>query len=153
MTEQVTERVVVRQLRQEDFDDVVRIDRQHHGEERANYFARRFTLALENGEQVVISRVAELGGEVAGFIMGELSLGEFGIPESTASVESIGVDVRFERRGVGRALLAEFVRTARVAGVEKLYTRVRWNNLQLIRFFDSAGFVPGQMINLELNLG
>lgn len=152
MAESVADEIIVRPLRQDDFDHVVRIDREHFGGERANYFARRITIALDSSEQVVISLVAEVAGEVAGFIMGELSLGGFGIPESTASVDSIGIATGFGKRGVGSALIESFIRNARVAGVEKLYTRVMWNNLPLISFFDSVGFVPAQMINLELTL-
>ena len=153
MAESVADEIVVRPLRQDDFDRVVGIDRQHFGKERANYFARRLAIALDNSEQIIISLVAEVAGEVAGFIMGERNLGAFGIPESTASVDAIGVAKGFEKRGVGSALLEDFIRTVRVAGVKKLYTRVVWNDLPLIRFFDSVGFVPAPMINLELALG
>ena len=72
------------------------------------------------------------------------------IPETTASVDTIGVDPELQHHGVGRVLMEDFARNARVAGVKKIYTRVLWNDLALIRFFDSVGFIPGRMINLEL---
>jgi ribosomal protein S18 acetylase RimI-like enzyme len=144
--------VEVRLLKREDFDDVVRIDHSVFGRERSEYYENRFATALDRSDRMVTSLVAEVEGNVVGFVMGELYLGEFGIPETTASVDSIGVDPGFQHRGVGVALMEEFVRNMRVAGVERIYTRVFWNDLPLIRFFNSAGFAPSKMINLELEV-
>ncbi len=144
--------IMVRLLRKADFDQVVRIDRIHFGQERADFFARCFTAALDGSEQVMISLVAELDGRVAGFIMGELHLGEFGVPENTASVDSIGVDPACQHQGVARELMKDFIRNARIAGVERLYTRVVRDDHDLVLFFDSVGFVPAQMISLELDI-
>ena len=91
-------------------------------------------------------------GWVVGFVMGDLFRGEFGVQENTASIDSLGVDLKFQKRGIGRALMDEFVRNARAAGGERLYTRVMWNDLPLIQFFDAVGFAPSRMINLELDL-
>lgn len=142
--------IEVRLLRREDFDAVVRIDESVFGTSRPEYYEKRFSAALDAADHLVISLVAEWDGRVVGFIMGDLYLGEFGIPETTASVDTIGVDPEFQHHGVGRVLMEDFARNARVAGVKKIYTRVLWNDLALIRFFDSVGFIPGRMINLEL---
>ena len=145
--------VEVRLLKREDFGDVVRIDHSVFGLERPEYFEKRFSAALDETDRIVTSFVAETEDRVVGFIMGELYLGEFGIPETTASVDSIGVHPDYQNRGVGAALMEEFVHNVRAAGVDRIYTRVVWNDLALIRFFDSFGFSPSKMINLELELG
>lgn len=100
----------------------------------------------------MVSLAAELEGKVVGFIIGEAYLGEFGIPATTAFVDTIGVDPDHQHQGVARALMEEFVTTARKAGITTISTLVNWNDHDLVRFFDGIGFQPARTLNLELKL-
>jgi ribosomal protein S18 acetylase RimI-like enzyme len=78
---------------------------------------------------------------------GDLIL-EFGL----ASLDTIGVHPNWQGQGLAIELMNEFVRNLGKAGVERIYTLVNWNDWDLMRFFEKSGFVPGKMVNLEMQL-
>ena len=84
--------------------------------------------------------------------MGEMLMGEFGIPSETAAIDTIGVDPKYQESGVARALMEEFKTNLKKAGVQTVYTFVDWNDWRLLRFFESSGFSPGNMVNLKMEL-
>jgi ribosomal protein S18 acetylase RimI-like enzyme len=96
--------------------------------------------------------VFEIEGQVVGFIMGEVYLGEFGLPETTATVDTFGVDPAYQGRGVGTALFEEYASHLRKIGVQAITMRVNWNDWGLLRFFEKVGFAPARVVNLELTL-
>ena len=51
------------------------------------------------------SQVADSGGKVVGFMLGEVRGGEFGLEEPTGWVEFFGVDPQAREKGVGRSLI------------------------------------------------
>ena len=85
--------------------------------------------------------------------MGEVYLGEFGVPETTATIDTIGVDPAYQGRGVATTLFQEFASHLRRIGVQSITTRVNWNDWGLLRFFEKVGFTPAPVVNLELSLG
>lgn len=146
------EDVVIRVLKPNDIEQVVDIDEKVSGERRKEYYERKFASVLDKERQIVTSLVAEFDNKIIGFIMGEVLLGEFGIPAATATIDTIGVDPEYQGSGVGKALMEEYLSNLRKAGVETVYTFVNWNDWGLLKFFESAGFKPGRMINLEIKL-
>ena len=81
--------------------------------------------------------------------MGEIYLGEFGIPNDTAAIDTIGLHPGFQRSGVAHMLLDEDKSHARAAGVKRLHTLVDWNDWRLIHFLDSVRFSPARTLSLE----
>jgi ribosomal protein S18 acetylase RimI-like enzyme len=142
----------VRVMRPEDLEAVVEIDAQVFGQRRPEYYERKMAIALDETQQLVTSLVMEVEGKVAGFIMGEVYLGEFGVPETTATIDTIGVDPAYQGRGVGTTLFEEYASHLRKIGVRSITTRVNWNDWDLLRFFEKMGFVPAKAVNLELKL-
>ncbi len=142
----------VRVMRPDDLEAVVEIDAKVFGQRRPEYYERKIAHALDKTQQLVTSLVIEVEGEVAGFIMGEVYLGEFGLPETTATIDTIGVDPIYQGRGMGAALFEEFVSHLRRVGVQSIITRVNWNDWGLLRFFERVGFSPANIMNLELVL-
>lgn len=147
------EKLIIRVMRVEDLDPIVEIDAQVSGQRRPEYYRRKCALALDETQQLVTSLVAEYGGQVVGFIMGNIYLGEFGIPETTASLDTIGVHPDYQKQGIATRLMEEFITHARVAGVDTVYTLVNWNDWALLRFFEAVGFTPATTVNLELKIG
>jgi predicted N-acetyltransferase YhbS len=143
----------VRVIRQGDFEALVDIDAQVFGARRPEYYERKIHTALNKTGRVVTSLVAEVGGRIVGFIMGEVFLGEFGIPESTATIDTLGVHPEFQRRGIAGKLMQEFLGNLKAADVKTVQTRINWNDWGLLRFFERMGFSPAKVINLELKLG
>jgi ribosomal protein S18 acetylase RimI-like enzyme len=144
------ERIVIRPLRSGDLDAIVDIDRKVLGKSRPEYW--RTKLESTRMRSPVAPLVAEAGHQVIGFILGEASGWEYGIPETTGYIDTIGVDPRFQRRGVARELVGEMITHLRKVGVRTIYTYVNWRDGDLLRFFDKMGFHRGDMVNLELRV-
>jgi len=153
------QRLKIRILKESDFNAVVAIDELVYGHRREGYFRAKFDIAMHlinatdaGASQMSASLVAEYDDKVVGYIMGQVYLGEFGIPEDTACLDTIGVEEKFRSCGIGSLLVDEFAKNLKTAGVRKVYTLVEWNDWTLIRFFDSIQFQPADIINLELKL-
>lgn len=147
-----TASVNFRSLKEEDFKSVVQIDEAVFGRARPEYYETKFIRALDEKERVALSLVAEVDGQVVGFVMCELYVGEYGIPATTATLDTIGIHPEYQGRGIGRQLMDEFIGHLRKVGVKKITTLTDWNDWQLIRFFSARGFVPARTINLELTI-
>jgi predicted N-acetyltransferase YhbS len=146
------DKLIIRVMGEEDVDAIVDIDARILGQRRPVYYERKCALALDDARQLVTSLIAEQDDEVIGFIMGNVYLGEFGIPETTASLDTIGIHPDYQGQGLAIKLMKEFVTNLKKAGVERIYTLVNWNDWDLLRFFEKSGFVPAKMLNLELQI-
>jgi len=144
------ENLKIRTLKEEDLGAIVRIDEKVMGENRKNYWERK--LELMNNRSSQISLVAEVEGNVVGFILGDVSGWEFGVPETIGWIDTIGVDPAYQKKGLARALAHELIKNLKVLGVKTIYTLVSWNDWDLLQFFHAMGFTRGDMINLELKI-
>jgi predicted N-acetyltransferase YhbS len=141
--------VEVRLLRPEDVDSIVAIDARITGQARPEYYRHKLQASTLHEAQISTSLVAVVDGQAIGFLMGTLFFGEFGIPESSAVVDTLGVDPAHQDRGAGGALITQFLANMKAAGVEKIYTLVEWRDFGLLKFFGNMGFVPSQRLSLE----
>jgi ribosomal protein S18 acetylase RimI-like enzyme len=144
--------VTVRVLRGDDYPAIVEIDARVGGKPRPEYYERKMRSLMDGTSQIVSSLAAEHGGVVVGFLMGQVCDGEFGAPESMALVDTIGVDPDYQRAGVARIMFEEFMTSMKAIGVTSVRTLVHWNSWDLIKFFDSMGFTPEPVLNLERKL-
>jgi predicted N-acetyltransferase YhbS len=142
----------MRVMKPTDLDAIVRIDEQVSGENRLEYYERKLAMLLDQKHTINSSLVAEAGGKVIGFVMGDIYFGEFGIPETSATIDTLGVDPGIQNRGVASDLMDQFIMNMKAAGVNKIYTLVNWDDFALERFFARHKFVPSKRINLELTL-
>jgi ribosomal protein S18 acetylase RimI-like enzyme len=94
----------------------------------------------------------EEDGTVVGFVMGELYMGEYGIFQEEARLDTIGVDPHYQHMGIGEQLINEFMDHLKQIGVQKVNTLVDWNDAKLIQFFSANQFSPSKTINLERRL-
>ncbi len=143
-----TDYIEVRNLRPEDLDWVVRIDGQHSGAQRREYYRVKLAEATKD-TGVRISLAALVKGEPAGFLMGRLYYGEFGKPEPVAILDSLGVARAFAGQKVAKALMRQLEMNLSGLGIERLETQVEWEQLDLLRFFQRAGFKPAARLCLE----
>ena len=144
------ENVKIRGLKTEDLDAIVKIDEKVLGENRKDYWERK--LQSMNNKSSQISLVAEVEGEVVGFILGDVSGWEFGVPETIGWIDTIGVEPGYQKKGVATALARELIKNLKAIGVKTIYTLVSWNNWDLLQFFHAMGFTRGDLINLELRI-
>lgn len=146
------EGVLVRELNLRDLEGVVRIDLRRSGRSRQEYYARKLQEAIgESG--IRISLAAEIDGRLVGFMLGRLYYGEFGVPEPTAIIDSLGVDPDYRGQHVGAALLAQLETNLRGFGIETVRTEVPWDHLDLLGFLGSHGFQPAPVLTLQKKLG
>lgn len=145
------QRVVVRTLETADLDWVVRIDREHSGRNRQAYYEVKLAQA-EHDTGIRISLAAMVDDEPAGFLLGRLYYGEFGVPEPVAVVDSIAVSRAHAGQRVGRALMEQLRDNLAALGIETLRTEVDWDQTDLVRFFQRTGFRPAARLCLELRI-
>ncbi|MFP4088133.1 MAG: GNAT family N-acetyltransferase [Desulfobacteraceae bacterium] len=144
--------VTIRLMEAGDFDAVVEIDGKILKTSRPEYYEQKFEKLFQSKDYLPVSLVAEADGKVVGFVMGELYLGEYGIFQEEATLDTIGVDPDYRHQGVGEQLINEFVAHLRDVGVQKINTLVAWNDTNLIRFFSANRFSPSNTMNLERTL-
>lgn len=139
------DKMLVRSMAAGDLRALVAIDRRITGRDRAAYFQRKLSEALTESD-VRVSLVAELAGVPVGFIMARVDLGEFGRVETTAVIDTIGVDPDYWKRAVGRALLSQLLANLSTLRVEKVRTEVDWQDRDLLDYLDRSGFCPSQRL-------
>ena len=143
----------IRLMQADDFDAVVGIDAKVLGASRPEYYELKFEKLFTSKDYLPTSLVAEeKDGTVVGFVMGELYMGEYGIFQEEARLDTIGVDPDYRHKGVGERLMNEFMDHLRNIGVQKVNTLVDWNDSKLIHFFSANRFSPSKTINLERKL-
>jgi ribosomal protein S18 acetylase RimI-like enzyme len=138
----------VRGLRRSDLAAVGRIEKAITGK-RAG-LEKDIARLLRQGGTVCL--VAEEGGGVAGFIVGDVRPWEFGETSEVGWVRAVGVDPEFQGQGVGRALGNALLRRFRARGVRTVRTLVEWHAGDVIAYFKDLGFDRSRHVALEKTL-
>lgn len=141
---------VMRVLKRDDLNAVTEIDAIVSKESRLDYYERKFATVLDTKHNINASIVCEVDGKVVGFLMGDVYFGEFGIPETSATIDTIGVHPDYQQHGVASEMLDQFIMNMKAAGVKKVYTLVNWDEFALGKFFSRNRFAPSKRVNLEL---
>ena len=143
--------IKIRLMKADDFDAVVGIDEKVLKAPRPEYYEMKFEKLFNSKDYLPTSLVAEgEDGTLAGFIMGELYMGEYGIFQEEATLDTIGVDPDYQHKGIGEQLINEFLDHLRALGVQKINTLVDRNDSKLMHFFNANQFSPSKtIINLE----
>jgi ribosomal protein S18 acetylase RimI-like enzyme len=151
MEEDFLAKVNIRPLTIGDLDAIVEIDLKVSGEARRDFWGEK--IEVPSSRYPLSGLAAELEGRVIGFIVGEVSGWEFGIPEIVGWISTIGVDPDYQHKGVARKLSQEFIKNLKAIGASVVYTLVNWNDWDLLKFYHAMGFTRGgDMINLQLKL-
>src|SRR5665811_1930972 len=97
--------IKIRIMEEGDFDAVAAIDEKVLNLSRPEYYEAKFEKLFASRNYVPVSLVAENEeGNVVGFVMGELFIGEYGISQEEATLDTIGVDPDCQHKGVGAVL-------------------------------------------------
>src|SRR3990172_784533 len=100
MKEGILTGMKIRPLTPADLDAVVEIERKILEKIRPEYWQAK--IEDPNVKHPLSCLAAEFEGKVIGFIVGEISGWEFGIPETVGWISTIGVDPEFQHKGVAR---------------------------------------------------
>ena len=143
--------VAIRAVRRGDLGPIVALDATVTGLEKRAYWRRiyqRYGAAAGAGRQFL---VAETGGRVVGFVIGEVRDWEFGSPPC-GWVFAIDVQPAARQVGVGTRLLAAICAAFRRAGVRTVRTMLARDNTLILSFFRSQGMMAGPFMSLEMEL-
>lgn len=148
--------IQTRHPREDDLDALVAIDREWTGAERRPFLAMRLQRALRPGG-ISLARVATAtaGDETLGFLFGEVTHGQFGRVAPVAWIDTVGVRRDVTHRGVGTLLLKDFMRHARLLGVDRVRTMLEPADgslagfLLAMRFHDAPTRVVERALELE----
>lgn len=139
------DRIPTRSMNERDLRALAAVDERIMGQNRLAYFQRKLHEALRDSD-VRISLVAEQDAVPVGFIMARVDLGEFGRVESTAVIDTLGVDPQYAGHGVGRALLSQLLGNLASLRVDRVLTDVAWGQADLLGFLAGCGFAPSSRL-------
>jgi ribosomal protein S18 acetylase RimI-like enzyme len=143
--------LVIRNLRADDLEAVIRLDAKNVGRRRDEFFKLKLTQALaETG--ISVSLAAERDGALLGFLLSRVFYGEFGVTERVAVMDVIDVHPDFRGQHIAAALLDQLRVNLLGLGIRVLRTEADWNSTDLLRFFRREGFVLAQRLCLDLDL-
>ena len=140
--------VNIRELRKDDLQGVLEIDKTIRGFSRPDYWERRFI----NVESIPpwASLVAEMDNRMVGFLFGWSSIWDFGVRDEVGWIDIIGVHPAYRLRGIGRALVDGFSRLAKDRRkVEKVFTLVAPEEAETTGFFSQIGFASGKLFHMK----
>lgn len=142
--------VRIRPLTELDLEAVTRIDERVSGVYRPEVWEQRVGYYLRRDPDS--SHVAEAGGAVVGFMLGEVRGGEFGLDEPTGWVEFFGVDPEARGRDIGRGLLDALLAHFRTKGAQIARTIVADRDRDIAGFIGAMGFSKAPLSAFERRL-
>jgi len=133
----------IRSLDTVDIGDIVAIDEKITGEYRPEVWETRCGYYLRRDPDAAL--VAESGGTVVGFMLGEVRSGEFGLEEPTGWIDVLGVDPDARGQAIGRRLAEAMLAHFKELGAETVRTFVDEDMEGIAGFFSSLGFEPATL--------
>ena len=143
MSEQTAE-VRIRALQDFDLGGIVALDEKISGLYRPEVWETRLSYYMRRDPEGSV--VAESGGKVVGFMLGEVRSGEFGLEEPTGWIEVLGVDPDSRGQAVGRQLADRMLDHFRELGAKTVRTLVDEETMEgIAQFFTALDFETGSL--------
>lgn len=130
--------ICIRTLEDTDLGGITALDEKLGGKYRPDLWERRIGYYLRRDPDALM--VAEAGGRVVGFMLGEVRSGEFGLDEPTGWVEVLGVDPEFRGQALGRRMAERMLEHFRQSGATSVRTLVDETMGGIAEFFSRLGF-------------
>ncbi len=133
----------IRGMTERDFPGIDECDRKITGREWAGVASRRASSHFWN-YYAPLSFVAEVDGNIVGFVIGSMGGPEYSLPVS-GWLAAMGVDPDYSERGIGVALLKAFIEVCEMSHIP---ARVMLpHNEQFEKLLVSLGFEHGDLID------
>jgi len=149
MTESAQE-VLIRPLEDTDIGGITTLDEKIGGQYRPEVWESRIGYYLRRDPEALV--VAESGGKVVGFMLGEVRSGEFGLEEPTGWVEVLGVDPEVRGQAIGRRMADQMLAHFRHRGTTTVRTMVDETMGDIAEFFHRLGFEPAPIRSFVMKL-
>lgn len=133
-----SQEIRIRTLEDTDIGGITALDEKLGGRYRPEIWERRIGYYMRRDPEGSI--VADSGGRVVGFMLGEVRSGEFGLEEPTGWIEVLGVDPDFRGQAVGRRLAESLLDHFRGRGAVTVRTLVDDEMAGIAEFFGRLGF-------------
>ena len=140
----------IRPVTELDIEAICKIDERITGKYRPEVWEDRVVYYIRRDPDS--SQVAEVGGKVVGFMLGEVRGGEFGLEEPTGWVEFFGVDPQAREKGVGRSLIEALFAGFKARGAHVARTMVAKTDTDIDAFIRAMGFAPAAVTAFEKRL-
>ena len=142
--------VLIRPMTELDIEGITRIDERITKRYQPDVWERRVGYYIRRDAES--SQVADVAGKVAGFMMGEVRGGEFGLDEPTGWIEFFGVDPDVRGRDLGRKLIDALLVHFRAQGAHIARTMVATRDEDIAGFLQAMDFAPAPLTALEKRL-
>ena len=143
----VTADVRIRPLDELDLDGIVRIDEKISGQYRPDIWEQRVMFYVRRDPGA--SQVAEAGGKVVGFMLGDCRAGEFGLEQPSGWIERFGIDPAHRGQDLGRKMFDAMCAHFRAEGATSVRTLVDSTDAGLTGFLKAIGFGDSALTALE----
>jgi ribosomal protein S18 acetylase RimI-like enzyme len=140
------EKLLIRRLEPQDVTHITKILKAITKKRGTIDYHRAAEEEVKNEDRV--SFVAELDGNVVGFMITYILYGGFGL-EKSAWIGLFGVDPKYMGQGIGKALAQKVFGEFKKMDVENIYSSVEWDSTDVLSFFKSLGFDRSNFVNLE----
>jgi ribosomal protein S18 acetylase RimI-like enzyme len=147
---EVVEGLTIRNMTDNDMAAIVEIDKKIVGKDRVTSWPQKVSSHFKT-YYPPLSFVAEADRRVVGFIIGVVMGAEYALPLS-GWINIIGVDPKYEGRGVGGVLLESFIRACQQRGI-KARLMVRQKDERLKKMLLSLGFQQGDLVDFVKGFG
>lgn len=138
--------VKIRRMSREDIDSVLELDRKFgRGKSSITY---RDMAATDPGGPLDLSFVAELHGNIVGFIIARLAYVYIPFAE-ICLIHGIVVDPDYQRHHIGSKLVNELLSQCQLEDVYTVRALVNENEPELKRFIEGLGFKRSKIINYD----
>ncbi len=141
-------KVRIRPMEHEDVDRVLAIDRKITGVRRAVTYTELITGDL--GGVLALSLVAEVNGEVQGFILARRAY--VGVAMEVGLIQILGVDPDYQRRGLATKLVNTLLDTCRAKKLNAVRLMINVRDSQLVGLFEHLGFRRGELVDYTKTL-
>ena len=148
-TVQTRSRVKIRDMRVEDLEGVLDIERETKEDSRAVTYAPVPDSCI--GGEMSASVVAEQGDKIVGFVLGRVVSSPTEL-RSIAWIELIGILPEYQRKGIGKKMVESWKKRCRKKGINKVHVMVNWRDWWMLSFFESLGFCRGDLTDLQAEL-
>jgi ribosomal protein S18 acetylase RimI-like enzyme len=146
----VKTRTRVRPLDELDIGSIVAIDEKITGIYRPEVWEQRVGYYLRRDPDS--SQVAEVDGQVVGFMLGDLRAGEFGLEEPSGWIERFGIHPDHRGKDLGKQMFEAIRRHFKSQGATVVRTVVDRTDTGVTGFLDAIGFAPSPLQALEMRI-
>jgi N-acetylglutamate synthase-like GNAT family acetyltransferase len=136
----------IREMRVEDLEGVLAIERETKEASRAVTYAPVPDSCI--GGEMDASVVAEMGDKIVGFVLGRV-VGSPTELRNVAWIELIGILPEYQHKGIGRKMVEAWKERCRKKGIKKVHVMVNWRDWWMLSFFESQGFSRGDLTDLQ----